>query len=251
MSTRLPFAGRVAAWLRPAARRLLPLLAPGTVAVFPLAAQEPSAALARPGLRMYVQEVFAQNAGLRASRDAQSAAIERVPPAGALPDPMVMLGAISIPIPSFDFDAEPMTQVPVGLQQRFPFPGKQRAATASARADSAVAGTVVVAFEAELATNAARAYYRYAEASTALSVWQERVALANRTVEVTQSRYATGAVPQTDLLRARLRRAELEAERRRLEAGLTGALAQLNALREAADPLCLRCRWWTRPELRL
>ncbi len=199
-----------------------------------LSAQAPSEALARPGLRAYVQEVLAQNAGFRASKDAQAATIERIPTAGALPDPMVILGAISVPIPSFDFDAEPMTQLPVGLQQRFPFPGKQRAATASARADSAAGGAAVVAFEAQLASTATRAYYRYADAGTALAVWRGRVILANRTVAVTQSRYETGVAPQTDLLRARLRRAELEAEHRRLEAALTAADAQLNALRGGA-----------------
>lgn len=40
--------------------------------------------------------------------------------AGQLVDPKLMLGTLNIPVDSFDFSQEPMTQVQVGLQQSFP-----------------------------------------------------------------------------------------------------------------------------------
>lgn len=201
------------------------LLAPAQ----PVTAQ--SASFRAPGLRDFVHEVLTKNAGYQAARSQLAAAAQQITPAGALPDPMLTLGMIAVPEPSFDFAREPMTQIPVMLQQHFPFPGKQGALTAVARADSAVSGETVGAVRANLAAAAARAYYDLAYARTALAVWARRAGLADEAVQVSQVRYQTGAAPQTDLLRAQLRRAELDEQRRDLDAALTAATARLDALR--------------------
>ncbi len=184
-----------------------------------------------PELQAYVRQVLDRNAGYRAVRLRVGATLERIAPAGALPDPMLTVGAMSVPIPSFDLTAEAMTQFPVMLQQRFPFPGKQGAATAVARADNAVADAVRGAAEAELAAAATRAWFELAYARAALDVWAARVVLANQAIAVAQTRYETGAAPQIDLLRARLRRSQLTEERQQLEAALAAAAARADALR--------------------
>ncbi len=200
--------------------------------------QAPSVVLSPPGLRMYVREVLDKNAGLHAAGSRFLATMERIRPAGALPDPMVTTGLIAVPAPSFDLTAERMTRVPIGIRQYFPFPGKQEARTAVARADSTLSSSMLHATEVGLVAAAVGAFYDLAYTSTAVSVWNARVTLADQTVQVVQSRYETGAVPQTDLLRAQLRRAELEEERRHIEALFTSAEAQLDALRGgAADPI--------------
>ena len=201
-------------------------------------AQAPSAVLSPPALRTYVREVLEKNAGLRAAGSQLSAATERIAPAGALPDPMVMTGLVAVPAPSFDFTAERMTRVPIGIRQRFPFPGKQGARTAVARADSTLSNSILDATEAGLVEAAVVAFYDFAYAGTALEVWDARVALADQAVQVAQSRYETGAVPLTDLLRAQLRRAELQEERWQIDALLASAEARLDALRGGpADPI--------------
>ncbi|MGH7699811.1 MAG: TolC family protein, partial [Gemmatimonadales bacterium] len=185
-----------------------------------------------PGLRTYAHEVLAKNAGRQAAVLHLAASTEAVAPAGALPDPMLTIAAMSVPTPSFDLRAEGMTQVPaVALQQQFPFPGKQGARAAVARADRVVDERMLGAVDATLAAGAARAYYEVAYARTALAVWRARVILADQAVQVSDVRYATGAAPQTDALRARLRRAELAQEGRGLEAALSAAAARADALR--------------------
>lgn len=194
-------------------------------------AQTPSVVFDVPGLRDYVRQVLAGNAAYRAAGSRLAAATERIAPAGALPDPTFTTGVIATPVPSFAFTAERMTRVPIGIRQLFPFPGKQGAATAVARADSALGSEIVGAVEADLVAAAVGAYYTLADAQTALGVWDRRVALADQAVQVARARYETGSAPQTDLLRARLRRAELEERRRQLEADLVAARARLNAWR--------------------
>ncbi len=183
------------------------------------------------GLREYIGDVLVSNAAYAAARAHLDAAGERIAPAGALPNPTLALGVMSVPVPSFDFTAERMTRIPVGLEQRFPFPGKQAAGTALARADSSVASELLGTVESELVVAASELYYELAYAVTALDLWRARVSLADQAVAVTHARYETGAAPQTDVLRARLRRAELEEERPELEAGIARVRAQIDALR--------------------
>ena len=184
-----------------------------------------------PGVREYVHQVLTGNAGYAAARSRVAAAGERIAPAGALPDPTLTFGILAVPIPSFDFTAERMTRLPIGFRQHFPFPGKQAAATDRARADSALAGESLVAIEARLVAEAAGVYYGLAYAEAALRIWRSRVALADQAIAAAQTRYETGAAPQTDLLRARLRRAELEEEGWDLEATVAQVRAHANALR--------------------
>ena len=199
----------------------------------PLSGQDPVLG-ARPGVRDYVLQVLAGNAGYAAARSRLAAAAERIAPAGALPDPTLTVGVLALPTPSFDFTAERMTRLPIGIRQHFPFPGKQAAATDRARADSAIAGESLVAIEARLVAEAAGVYYELAYAETALRVWRSRVALADQAIAVAQTRYETGAAPQTDLLRARLRRAELEEEGWDVEAAVAQVRAHADALRGGA-----------------
>jgi len=222
-------------------RQLFQLLSIAGSAAFVMTAGYPSPGFAQsavfeaPGLRAYVEQVLARNAGLRAASERLGAAEQRIAPAGALPDPMVTFGAMSVPVASFDVDREPMTQFPVMLQQHFPFPGKQGAATAVARADSAIAGERRTLIEAGLVAAAVRAYYTLANARTALDVWRSRAALADQAIAVAHVRYETGVAPQTDLLRARLRRAELDEERLQLGAAVAASQARLDALRGGPD----------------
>ncbi|MBI3981526.1 MAG: TolC family protein, partial [Gemmatimonadetes bacterium] len=138
----------------------------------------------------------------------------------------------SVPAPSFDLAAADMTQVPlISLRQELPFPGKQGAETAVARAESAVAAASRASVEVSLAAAGARAYHDLSFGRSALEVWRSRLTLAEQAIAVAQVRYETGAAPQTDLLRARLRRAELQEEGRQLDAALAAARARANALR--------------------
>ena len=198
----------------------------------PLHGQDPI--LRAPGVREYVRQVLLGNAGYAAARSRVAAAGARIAPAGALPDPTLTLGIIAVPTPSFDFTAERMTRLPIGLRQQFPFPGKQAASTALARADSAVLGESLHAIEARLAAEAAGVYYELAYAETALRIWRSRVTLADQAIAVAQARYETGAAPQTDLLRARLRSAQLEEEGWDLEAAVAQVRAHADALRGGA-----------------
>ncbi len=156
--------------------------------------------LDHPGLRRYVAEVLARNAALAAAGLDLQAATERIAPAGALPDPVVGFWMRSVPIPSFDLDREAMTQLPIGIRQDFPFPGKQAARTEVARRDSSLTAAGTGQVEATLAARAASEFYALGYARAALEIWRFRIELAGQAVATARARYETGRVPQVDLL---------------------------------------------------
>ena len=62
-----------------------------------------------------------------AAMDAQATALGHLPPqAGALPDPIVSLNALNLPVDTFSLDQEPMTQMQLAVSQSLPFPGKRK-----------------------------------------------------------------------------------------------------------------------------
>jgi len=71
-----------------------------------------------------VQLATANNPDLAAIQ-ARYEALAAVPSQrSSLPDPVLALGALNLPVDTFDLDQENMTQLQVGLSQKFPFPGK-------------------------------------------------------------------------------------------------------------------------------
>ena len=58
---------------------------------------------------------------LKAKRDA---AYNRIEQNSNLPDPMLTLGLMNLPVNTFSFTQEPMTGKIIGLSQMFPFPGE-------------------------------------------------------------------------------------------------------------------------------
>ena len=194
--------------------------------------------LDRPDLRRYVAEVLTRNAARGAAFLDLEAATERIAPAGALPDPVVEFGMRSVPIPSFDFAQEAMTQLPIGVRQNFPGLGKQAARTEVARQDSALAAAGTGRVDADLVVRAAGAFFRLAYTQSAVELWQARIDLADQAVITARARYATGAAPQSDLLRAELRRADLIERAFELASALEETRADLDALRGGSgDPV--------------
>src|SRR6266702_554744 len=107
-----------------------------------------------------------------------------------------------------------------------------RAATLRIRPAGALAeeGTV----RRDLTTTMAVAYYRLGYAVTALETLRHQRELLDAAVQLSTTRYATGAAPQSDPLQAKLARDRLRSEEFALESERVAALAAVNALRNRA-----------------
>ncbi len=75
-------------------------------------------------LDLLIEEAISVSPRLNMLRAKKDASFNRIEQNSNLPDPMLTLGLMNLPVNSFSFTQEPMTGKIVGLSQMFPFPGK-------------------------------------------------------------------------------------------------------------------------------
>jgi outer membrane protein, heavy metal efflux system len=176
-----------------------------------------------------VAEALRKNPDLLAARQEAAAAAARVGPAGALPDPTVVVGYENDGVaPSLG--TEPMTRLAFAAQQAIPFPGKLGLARDVARADAARAGTRPERVALGLAAAVKRAYADLLESREEIRLVDEQLETWRDIEAVIRARYAAGMGTQQDILRAQSERTRLLQQRRRDEASENRALSVLRGL---------------------
>jgi len=183
------------------------------------------------GLQSLVSEALARNPTVAQRQAAVRAATLRIRPAGSLPDPMLSLGVMDLLLPHFEFNRSDFTEVDVELSQDIPWPGSLGARSGVVRAAAAGARAESGAVRREVTTAMAVAYYRFGYTVTALETLRHQRELLEAAVQLSTTRYATGAAPQSDPLQAKLARDRLRSEAFALESERVAALAAVNVLR--------------------
>jgi outer membrane protein TolC len=166
---------------------------------------------------------------LQAARFRADASAERVPQAGAMPDPMLSLGLRNRPVD--DFGTDPMmTMNWVGLSQRFPWPGKlgfnEERADHLARASELDADEM----EAALVARVKSVYFQLAFMDRALDIMDATRDLLRDFLEVTSAKYSVGTGLQQDILQAQVAIARMTADITVVQQNRTAMAARLNSL---------------------
>ncbi len=185
-------------------------------------------------LQSLVAEALARSPTLAQRQAAIRAATLRIRPAGTLPDPMLSLGVMDLQMPHFEFNQSDFTEVDAELSQEIPWPGTLGARSGVVRAAAAGARAEEGAVRRELTTAMAVAYYRLGYTVTARETLRHQRELLEAAVQLSTTRYATGAAPQSDPLQAKLARDRLQSDEFALESERVAALAAVNALRNRA-----------------
>src|SRR6266699_548303 len=201
-------------------------------------------------LQSLVAEALARNPTVAQRQAAVRAATLRIRPAGTLPDPTLSVGVMDLALPHFAFNQSDFTEADVELSQEIPWPGSLGARSRVMRAAAAGARAEESTVRREVTTAMAAAYYRLRYAVSALEPLRQQRELLAAAVQLSTTRYATGAAPQSDPLQAKLARDRLRSEEFALESERVAALAAVNALRNRApgdsvpvtaiDPAALR-----------
>src|SRR5881397_2428044 len=192
------------------------------------------------GLQSLVAEALARNPTVAQRQAAVQAATQRIRPAGSLPDPMLTVGVMDLVMPHFEFNQSDFTDADVELSQEIPWPGSLGARSGVMRAAAAGACAEQGTVRRDLTTSMAVAYYRLGYAVTALGTLRHQRELLEAAVQLSTTRYATGAAPQSDPLQAKLARDRLRSEEFALESERVAALAAVNALRNRAPEETVR-----------
>ncbi|HEB77335.1 MAG TPA: TolC family protein [Methylothermaceae bacterium] len=181
-------------------------------------------------LEQALQQVEEHNPSLAAIR-ARYQALQAVPDqAGSLPDPEISFNALNLPVDTFDIPQEAMTQLQLGLSQKFPFPGKLKLRAEAAEWEARAAGDDVEEWRLRLRRDVAVVWWRLFYLDRALEIVHLNQDLLRQFVEIAQTKYTVGQGLQQDVLLAQLELSRLLDRELQLQ-GLRGQeAARLNAL---------------------
>ena len=136
---------------------------------------------------------------------ARARALQEIPPqAGALPDPTLGLSAMNLPIDSFDFGQEPMTQLQVTFNQPIPFPGNRQLMQDAAQYEADAGFARVADARLTLVARVRATWWRLFQQDRALEIVGQNQALMRDFIEIAQTRYRVGNGLQQDVLLAQL-----------------------------------------------
>lgn len=189
-----------------------------------------------------------QQPQLLAQEAAVSALNESAPAAGELPDPKLRVGLVSLPLDTFSFTQEPMTQAVIGVSQLIPGGDKRQLATARVEREAGQGNQALAAISRRIARDAQLAWLDLYFPSVAQNLVKQVEAEYQRQVEWSEVAYKTSKLTQEETLAlrgmletTRDRLAELQRQQAKARAGLARWVGQaadrpLEALPAASPP---------------
>jgi outer membrane protein TolC len=159
---------------------------------------------------------------IQAARARIRAAEARPVIVSTLPDPMLSPSLDHLP---FMFNGVDFS---VAIEQQIPLSGVRSHRRTSALADADRLRAEANRTALDVGIEAANAYLMLQERRRTAALLDEQITFARDVVSAANARYASGTAPQSDVLRAEVEVARLEATARALVADLRGAEAMLN-----------------------
>jgi len=205
-----------------------------------------SAAPAEDGLTLEkaVETALARHPDILAAQAEVRAASARRLQAGARPDPALSLSTEGIPFGLKNGEGRE-TEISLGLEQRFEFPGKRSLRLDIGRIGENIAGLELERTRLLVAARVKRAYFRLAFSERTAAVLEKSAALLAELLETAQTKYQAGRSTYGDVLRVRVEKARLAnrgLEERREQSAAAAELAALLG-RELGEPLRLSASW--------
>ena len=176
---------------------------------------------------------------LRAAGALADAAATREASAGLPPDPMLQVGIMNVSVPGLETDMPASMAPSIQAMQMLPWFGKLDLAGRIAGQNTAMARAGSGEVWWEVRSRTAMAFYMIYEADRQVEVMRETLGLLRDFEQVAKAMYSAGQGRQSDVLRAGVEVARMDAEIRRMEAMRTSAVARLNGIldRPAGTPV--------------
>jgi cobalt-zinc-cadmium efflux system outer membrane protein len=181
----------------------------------------------------------ARNPMLRAAAAMADAVETREASAGLPPDPTLQLGVMNFSVPDLETDMPNSMAPSILAMQRVPFPGKLGLGERIAEQSTEMARAGAAEKWWEVRSMAGRAFFAIHEIDRKLDVMRETLGLLDDFQQVAEAMYASGTGRQSDVLRANVEVARMDAEIQKMVAMRKVAAARLNAVlnRPAETPV--------------
>jgi outer membrane protein TolC len=173
-----------------------------------VAAETPS----QVALSALVAEALERNPEVLAARSRLEAGRARIPQAGALPDPMLMVGVMNEgrPIPFETLGSADDSEVYVGVSQEIPFPGKRRLREQVAREEATAAEWAHEAVRRRVVASVTEAYFDLYRISAAAGIVERSRPILEQVSSVARTRLGVGQASQQDVLDTEVEVSRLE-----------------------------------------
>jgi outer membrane protein TolC len=197
------------------------------------------------GLSLADAEAIAltQDPSIEAVRSKRAAIEELAVASGQLPDPVLRTGIMSLPTDTWELGQEPMTQVQVGLSQKFPRGRSRELREEQLRKRSAALGEMSDDQRLAIVLSVREQYLEVIKQMKLAAINREAIEAFSDLADITQDYYATGRVQQQDVLRAAVELAKVEDRATRISQQEEQARARLETWIGAAAYRELESDW--------
>ena len=177
-----------------------------------------------------VAEALSANPSLAAIQARAEALAEIPDQADALPDPRLSVNIVNLPLDSFSFTQEGMTQFQVGITQALPYPGKLALRSEAASFEAGAAEADVAERRLQLARDVRTVWWNLFYLDRSLEVITRNQTLLQQIINVAETRYQVGQGQQQDILLAQLELSKLQDSAIRIQNMRENEVARLNVL---------------------
>jgi len=181
-------------------------------------------------LKQLIADALNNNPELTAHQEGLKAYGERPAQEGALEDPRLTIGVMSLPVDTFDFNQEDMTTKQVELMQRLPFPGKLGLKKEMATKEYLAASQGVEEKKLEIIKKVKTLYFDFYFVNKALEVTEKNRELLGTLTKITETKYSVGEGIQQDVLKAQVELSKVVEESITLKQQKETIKAELNSL---------------------
>lgn len=189
-----------------------------------------SAGEADPRLRASIERALSDNPDIEEMEHRIHAARSRVPQASALPEPMLTIGAVNVPVPGFSFRQDDMTMKMVTIEQEIPARGKRAAAARVAEAEVEMVRTMHADHVNRLVAEVADAYFDLASLDARIGIQRRSIGRLEGVSESVRGRYRVGQGALPDVLLAGVEESKARDRLRSLQAERAAAAVRFNTL---------------------
>jgi len=184
----------------------------------------------RLDLKQLIEDALNNNPELTAHQEGLKVYGERPAQEGALEDPRLTIGVMSLPVDTFDFNQEDMTTKQVELMQRLPFPGKLGLKKEMATKEYLAASQGVEEKKLEIIKKVKTLYFDFYFVNKALEVTEKNRELLGTLTKITETKYSVGEGIQQDVLKAQVELSKVVEESITLKQQKETIKAELNSL---------------------
>jgi len=145
-------------------------------------------------------------------------------------DPMLTLGLANLPVDTFSFREQAMTQKQIQLTQEIPFPGKMDLRKEAANKDVSIAKWNLKELELNIIRQVKESFFELCFINSALDTTQQNKVLLKQFVTIAESKYSVGKGIQQDVLKAQVELSKIMDELIELRQLQANETAKLNTL---------------------